>query len=314
MHEYSVYGGWLRSAIPIPELRPRTPLPSEDASAARWEFQVASGPAPELSDGVATGRDELTEGVFAELIRAPEVARLAFDDTGIFDVDRDGCRIVWYPKDGSVPDVVRADLLGRVLPLSLHERGRTALHGSAVVLGNRAMAFLAPKNHGKSTLAMTLIERHGARLLCDDTLIVSPATGLAEPGVHSVRLWEQTAERFAQLGGGRPVPSEKRIFEDLPPAWLAQQPAVLASIYTLVPAAADDVESVRREALDGPGATVAMIQYQKLGALLGGLDAVRVFEHAAALASRVPVYALHVARDLERLNEVTAALAGWHAT
>ncbi|MGH7711041.1 MAG: hypothetical protein ACREOG_07135 [Gemmatimonadaceae bacterium] len=312
MHDYTVYGGWLRSAIPIPELRPMTTVPSEDPAAALWQFELATSSAPELANGIPTGRDELTEGVFAQFIRAPNVARLAFDDTGTFDIVEQGRRIVWYPKDGSHPDVVRADLIGRVLPLSLHERGLTALHASAVVLGTRAIAFVAPKNHGKSTLAMGLVERHQARLLSDDTLIVSPATGLAEPGVHSIRLWEQTARRFSHLQGGRLVLSEKRIFEELPDEWLADRAVPLAAIYTISPEPADVVEAARRERLDGAGAAIAMIQYQKLGALLGGLDAARVFEYAADLASRVPVYTLHIARDLDRLGEVTETLVNWH--
>ncbi|MGQ0642816.1 MAG: hypothetical protein ACT4P6_18890 [Gemmatimonadaceae bacterium] len=311
MHDYSVYGGWLRSAIPIPELRPREPQHAEDGPGAQWEFEVASGGAPALVAGQATGRDELTTGVFAEVIRAPGVVRVVFDDTGVFDVF-DGGRVRWYPKDGSVPDVARADLVGRVLPLTLHDRGLTSLHGSAVVIAGRALAFLAPKNHGKSTLALALIEHHAARLLSDDTLIVTPETAIAHPGVLSVRLWEQTAQRFARLGDGRPVLSEKRIFEELPSEWLAHDAVPLAAVYALVPAAPESADAVRREALDGPGATIALIQYQKLGALLGGSDAARVFDHAASLAARIPVYRLHIARDLARLGHVTESLVRWH--
>jgi hypothetical protein len=310
MHDYSVYGGWLRSAIPIPELRPR--LDAAEPQAAQWQFDVASGSAPPLHAGNTTGRDELNAGVFAELIRAPGVARIAFDDTGAFDVSEAGRRVIWYPKEGHVPDVARADLVGRVLPLTLHDRGLTSLHGSAVVLQGRALAFLGPKNHGKSTLALALVEREAARLLTDDTLIVTPDTALAHPGVLSVRLWEQTAQRFARLGGGRPVLSEKRVFEDLPADWLAEEAAPLTAIYTLAPTAPESTDAVRREPLDAASATIALIQYQKLGALLGGADAARVFEQAATLASRVALYRLHVARDLERLGLVTEQLVRWH--
>jgi hypothetical protein len=311
MYEYSVYGAVLRSAIPIPELRVR-PEPV-DRVAPRWEFSVAEGQEPALGNVQPTGREELTDGVFAQLVRAAGTARVSFDDTGVFDVSDAGHRIAWYPREGSVADVARADLVGRVLPLTLHDEGLTSLHGSAVVLQDLAVAFLAPKNHGKSTLALALVEQHGARLLTDDTLIVTPDSGIAHPGVFSVRLWQQTAQRFARLGEGRPVMSEKRIFEDLPAEWLAERAAPLAALYTLVPAPLESPEAARRERLDGASATIALIQYQKLGALLGGEDAARVFERAAALASRIPVYRLHVARALERLPEVAEQLARWHA-
>jgi hypothetical protein len=261
---------------------------------------------------VRTARDELHPGVFAELIRGPNGARLTFDDTGVFDVSDAGRRVVWYPREGCEPDVARADLVGRVLPLTLHDQGLTSLHGSAVVLDGRAVAFLAPKNHGKSTLAMGLVERHGARLLSDDTLIVAPESGIARAGVLSVRLWEHTAQRFSGLGGGRTVLSEKHIFEQMPAEWLAEDATPLAAIYALSPTPAGSPDAVRRYALDGPEATIALIQYQKLGALLAGLDAVRVFELSATLASRVPVFRLEIARDLERLPDVTSAIVTWH--
>ena len=313
MHDYTVYGGWLRSAIPIPELRPRSVTTGVvDAGSAQWDFQVAAGSAPELASGVRTARDELHPGVFAELIRGPDVVRLTFDDTGVFDISDAGRRVVWYPREGCEPDVARADLVGRVLPLTLHDQGLTSLHGSAVVLDARAVAFLAPKNHGKSTLAMGLVERHGARLLSDDTVIVAPDSGIAHAGIPSVRLWEHTAQRFEGLSGGRTVLSEKHIFEQMPAEWLAEDATPLSAIYALSPSPAGSPDAARRHPLDGPEATIALIQYQKLGALLAGLDAVRVFELSASLASRVPVFKLEVARDLERLPDVTSAIVTWH--
>jgi len=314
MHDYTVYGGWLRSGIPIPELRPRSVTAGAvDEGSAEWDFQVVAGSAPELPNSLRAARDELHPGVFAELIRGPNVARLTFDDTGVFDVSDAGHRVVWYPREGSVPDVARADLVGRVLPLTLHDKGLTSLHGSAVVLDGRAVAFVAPKNHGKSTLAMALVERHGGRLLSDDTLIVAPDSGIARAGVLSVRLWEHTAQRFGGLGGGRVVLSEKHVFEQLPLEWLAEDASPLAAIYALAPARADSTDPVRRHPLDGPEATIALIQYQKLGALLAGQDAVRVFELVATLAARVPVFRLEVVRDIEQLPAVTAAIVAWHA-
>jgi hypothetical protein len=315
MHDYTVYGGWLRSGIPIPELRPRktaVTTAAVDAGSAEWDFQVVTGSPPELPNGVRTARDELHPGVFAELFRGPNMCRLTFDDTGVFDVSDAGRRVVWYPRDGCEHDVARADLVGRVLPLTLHDQGLTSLHGSAVVLDGRAVAFLAPKNHGKSTLAMGLVERHGARLLSDDTLIVAPDSGIARAGVPSVRLWEHTAQHFDGLGGGREVLSEKHVFEQMPPEWLAEDATPISAIYALAPTPAGSPDAVRRYALDGAEATIALIQYQKLGALLAGLDAVRVFELAATLASHVPVFRLEVARDLERLPDVTSTIVSWH--
>lgn len=311
MPDYAVYGGVLRSTIPIPELR----LADSAGGHSRpsWTFAVAVGDAPSLPAARLVAEDQIFEDVRATFFRGESGLRLQFDDTGTFDVvDADGA-IVWYPKAGCRPDVARADLVGRVLPLVQHERGCLALHASAVCVADQAVAFMAPKNYGKSSLAMALVKGHAARLLTDDTLIIVPSRGVAAPGVHSVRLWSQAATQFDGIGMGRTVLSDKRIFEDLPLESLARQEARLAALYTLVPEDAATVPTVRREALDGASATMALIQYQKLGALLAGQDAARVFERAATLAGRCTVYALHIARDFARLPEAARTVAQWHA-
>lgn len=308
MPDYVVYGGRLRSALPMPELRSAT-----HDERLTWTFEMSNRAAPDLGPARMVGEDALHEDVQARFFRARTALRLQFDDTGVFDLHDQASRIVWYPKAGCEPDVARADLVGRVLPLAQHERGLLALHASAVCIDGRAIGFMAPKNYGKSSLAMSLVTAHNAKLLTDDTLIVSPASGVAVPGVHSVRLWQETAGHFQQLGASRPVLSDKRIFEQLPDESLEMGEAPIDALYTLVPTGADNEVTVHREALDGFAATIALIQYQKLGPLLGGPDAARVFDGAASLAARTAVFALHIARDFSRLPDAARAIAEWHA-
>ncbi len=308
MPDYVVYGGRLRSALPLPELRS-----ASSGERLTWTFEMSSGAAPDLDSAQMVGEDQLVEDVQARFFRAASALRLQFDDTGIFDLHDQASRIVWYPKAGCEPDVARADLVGRVLPLAQHERGLLALHASAVCIGGRAIGFLAPKNYGKSSLAISLVTSHNAKLLTDDTLIVTPGTGVAVPGVHSVRLWQETAGHFVALGASRPVLSDKRIFEQLPDESLEMGEAPIDALYTLVPTGADSETTVQREALDGIAATMALIQYQKLGPLLGGPDAARVFNSAASLATRTAVFALHIARDFARLPDAARSIAQWHA-
>jgi hypothetical protein len=309
MPDYAVYGGCLRSTVPIPELRPLDPAANANRT---WLFEVGAGDAPSL-DATVIGTEQLFDDVTASFSRAAETLRLSFDDTGIFDLLESASRIIWYPRPGHEPNVARADLVGRVLPLAEHERGLLALHASAVALHGEVLAFMAPKNYGKSTLAMTMVARHGARLLTDDTLIVEPETGLAVPGVHSVRLWAEMAERFRAFGSTRPVLSDKLIFEEIPQDALEFETTPTAALYTLRPQAADQPVTIDRRPLDAIEATIAIIQYQKLGALLAGPEAAKVFANAAALAARVAVYELHIARDLARLPEAGERIASWHA-
>jgi hypothetical protein len=310
MPDYAVYGRCLRSTLPIPELR----LTSETGAqqTPSWYFESSTSTAPDLDSASVIGQDELVQDVRATFLRSADTLRLQFDDTGVFDLHDNATRIVWYRKDGCEGDVARADLIGRVLPLAQHERGELALHASAVCIAGRAIGFMAPKNYGKSSLAVSLVTSHNAKLLTDDTLIVSPGTAVAAPGVHSVRLWQDTAGHFDTLGASRPVLSDKRIFEQLPDESLEMGEARIDALYTLVPTGPDSETTVRREALDGFAATMALIQYQKLGPLLGGPDAARVFDGAATLATRTAVYALHIARDFARLSDAARSIAQWH--
>ncbi|MEQ1692519.1 MAG: hypothetical protein ABMA00_14615 [Gemmatimonas sp.] len=261
--------------------------------------------------GALLGRAELGAGAFGELWRTAKGMRMIFDDSGTFDVIGRGREIVWYPRAGCDAELARVDMLGRVLSLSLYEQGMMPLHGSAVSLPAGAVGFLAAKGSGKSTLAMTLVSR-GARLMTDDTLAVSPSTFAARPGVHSVRLWEDSAGRFASLGGSRLGLSDKRAFDALPTDALQDATCPVAALYELVPVPDDGGARAKRERMTAPLATIALMRHSKLGVLLGGVDGIEVFSRCAAIAERVPMYTLFVSRDLAAVDDVADTIAGWH--
>jgi len=54
------------------------------------------------------------------------------------------------------------------------------------------------------------------------------------------------------------------------------------------------------------------VAFAKLGGLLSGALAVDYLGHAAAISSRIPMYALQCARDMERLDEVAGLITNWH--
>lgn len=307
MLRYRVFGGVFATPFSFPELRE-----DEGSQPADWTLRVSDAPPPpELAP--PSGRDELAPGIQATLTRTPQGLRLVFDDTGTFDVTEEGTVIIWYPAPGSDRELVRVDILGRVLAVATHERGILCLHGSAVSIGGKGIGFLAPKGSGKSTLALTLAA-HGARLLTDDTLPVDPDRVEARPGVHSVRLWNDAAERFGELGDWRVGLSEKRTFDTLPDSLVQHDPVPLAALYELVPVPESDGGAlVRRTRLTGAQAAVTLMTHSKLGALMGGRESMRVFDRCATLASAVPVYRLEVARALESVGDVATTIADWHS-
>ena len=306
MMRYRVFGGVLASPFPFPELRDE-PV----GSTTDWTLHVVDGVAPAVVSTVV-GREDVASGIEAQLDRTPTGLRLRFDDTGTFDISDEGRCLSWYPTPGSDRELVRVDILGRVLAAATHERGLLCLHGSAVSIAGRAVGFLAPKGSGKSTLAIALAS-HGARLLTDDTLPVEPDSGLARPGVHSVRLWNDAADHFASLGEWRVGLSDKRTFDTLPDSLVQHHAVPLAALYELIPRDAGEMSDIVRRTMRAPAhGAMTLIQHSKLGALLGGAESLRVFDACARVAAAVPVYQLEVARALESVDDVASTIMRWH--
>ena len=298
---YEVFGGVLQSDIEFPE------LPTSERDRPDWTLRRRESLAP-LSDPVVVGVEALAGGVAARLERGRDRFRLRFDDTGSFDITRDGARIDWSPVPGATPAVVRADVLGRVLSVALHAAGDLCLHASAAAIGGQAVALVGPRGYGKSTLTMALVA-NGARLIADDTVRLSGAPPRTAVAVPSLRLREDVAARFgvhteAEIG-------DKVIVRDAPMA--AERWLPLHAVYVLVPRAFDAAPALlRRERLGALEATLALVRHGKLAPLLGGDEAATVLPRASAVANAVPVFALEVARDLSRVGDAARVLAGWH--
>ena len=298
---YEVFGGVLQSDIEFPE------LPASARDRPDWTLRRRDSLVP-LSDAVVVGVEELVGGIAARLERSRDRFRLRFDDTGSFDIARDGARIDWSPLPGASPSVMRADVLGRVLSVALHAAGDLCLHASAAAIAGKAVALVGPRGYGKSTLTMALVA-NGAHLVADDTVRLSgtpPRTAVAVP---SLRLREDAAARFgvhteAAIG-------DKVIVRDAPVAperWL-----LLHAIYVLVPRTSYAAPGlIRRERLGSLEATLALVRHGKIAPLLGGAEAASVLPRASAVANAVPVYALEVARDLDRVGDAARELASWH--
>ncbi|MCC6318858.1 MAG: hypothetical protein IT361_14345 [Gemmatimonadaceae bacterium] len=306
MYSYDVFAGTLKAPFQFPELQ-------QTSGPASWILERGDIPSP-LDPASLIGDDDVYGEVKVRCYRTMQGHSLVYDDTGRFDVS-DGALIRWFAPhdaDDSLLEAVRADVVGRVLALALHQHDVLCLHASAVSINGRGIALLAPKMHGKSTLATALV-RGGARLLSDDTVPVTPdATPLVRPGVHQLRLWKDSASRLAAERMGESAPARKVVLDHFDEGTVQRSAVPLAALYVLLPSAPDDAESARRSVLTEIQATLALVEHAKLGPLLGRKDAGLMFEQSAAIARRVPVYLLHVARDLDRLADAAATILGWH--
>ena len=308
MYRYHVFGGRLESEVPLPDLR------VADSGSADWSFRLTSDPFP-LGDAELLGREELVPGTVVRLLRGSDRHRVAFDDTGTFDIAPGGRTITWAPSHGDAA-LARLDLLGRVLAVAMHFGGDLCLHASAVTLHGRAIALLGAKGFGKSTLALALV-RAGARLLADDTLRVRPGTPpIAEPGLRSARLRSDSADYLARRSAADGEPDgAKFVVRRFAEQELADGPAPLSTIYLLSPVnALPDGAAVRRRELTASEATLALVANAKAAALLGKDEGGALLRRTAAIArgDAARVFALDVVRSLDRLPEVVGALRSWH--
>ncbi|MFN0099046.1 MAG: hypothetical protein ACKVS7_10260 [Gemmatimonadaceae bacterium] len=312
-HFYTAFGEQLESSIPFDELEhcART-----ESSAPRWSLREVAALEP-MRDAVARGSDEIYRGVFARLHAHAEGHRITIDDTGIFDLPRDGGAIRFVRRDDASPEFVRAHLLGRVLGTAIYLDGGLPLHASAVAFPHGAIGFIAPKGFGKSSLALALL-RHQAGLLTDDTLRLSLGhTVLAWPGVQRMRLHEDAAGHLAlpSEGNGAEIGNAsardgKRLLR-VGAAQRATAPVPLLALYTLAPDA-DPLAPVERAALSPMAAAVALVSHVKIGAMLGAHATGAMLQRAAHITRNVAVMRLRVPRAHARLDEVAQALHVWH--
>jgi hypothetical protein len=308
MPDYAIFGGVLRSQLAFPELMPATSI------SPRWVLSISDQAAP-TPGAVVMGSEEVEPGIRVSLFRHPRGLSLVFDDTGTFEISTDGSQITWARPDAADLPSVRKDVLGRVLAVCLHQQGVIALHGSAVQLSNVAIAFLAPKFHGKSTTAAALVDS-GARLLADDVVAVStgnPPSVL--PSVPFIQLWKDSAARVAagaeSVPGGEDSPKLQRRWEG--PGQNAETAAPLDAVYLLAPVPPGAPAGVRRLRLSGVEGALALLGQAKVGNLLGVERRADLLQSTSELADRIPVYRLEVPRDFDLLSDLTSSLWSWHA-
>jgi hypothetical protein len=308
-YRYGVFGGVLASAIEFPDLSPAS------ATHADWEFRIATGAPPDVSGAEEVGRHAVGRAEM-RLVRYEGGLRLSYPPFGECMIEAGGRSLTWYGGNDPRLEFVRAIALGPVLALALHETGILCLHGSSVAFADHAIAMLAPKFHGKSTLALALAGA-GARLVTDDAIAVDLGTPpMVRPGVHSVRLWDDTANALVTGDrDGRMVAGVKGTLVSIPEQRLATARVPLGAVYLLVPTSGpDDAPPVERVLMGRGQATVAMAFHTKLAdPLIGVRMSTEQLRWVAVLARQIPVYTLGVARDFARLPEVVRQMMEWHA-
>lgn len=304
-YDHAVFGGCLRSDFPIPE------LPPVHGSAPDWFFRRSTEPP---RDPQFLGVDNVDATIRVRCSKIPNGFQLVFDDTGTFDITDRGRDIAWTPGRETAMELVRADLLGGVFSVALHLQGLLSLHGSAVGIDRTAVAFLANKGAGKSTLATALCDG-GCTLITDDMLPVHPSTPVtAWPSVPAVRLLHDSASHLRYASGQTHPLTNKYHVNELPPHQVEMSRLPLGAVYELAPVpAGNNVPAVERVRVSGTPAVGTLLRHHRAGTAIGGAESMNLFLRASDIVRTTPVYRLQVARDFNRLPEVVATIRSWHA-
>jgi hypothetical protein len=138
--------------------------------------------------------------------------RLEYFDGTQFWFDRHGTEL-WatWPENLGLEDAATY-LLGPVLGLLLRVRGATCLHGSAVSVGDSAIAFVGPEGAGKSTTAAALAQQ-GFPIVSDDVVALAEVSGdfQVHPAYPYLCLWPEAVE--ALFGSADALPRFSGAYE-----------------------------------------------------------------------------------------------------
>jgi energy-coupling factor transporter ATP-binding protein EcfA2 len=315
MPEYFIFGGCLRSELAFPELtesRGRTP---------NWTLRL--GTISLIDQGQILSDVEFSPTCRVTLSRGDGWLRYTHSCTGTFEVFANGKRIMFEPAPKGDIGIARTDFIARVL-LHCVDRARvTWLHGSAVRIGARAIAFIGQSGAGKSTLALALA-RAGCEHVCDDTLPVEAgAPSIVWPSDHIIRLRADTRGRLASCAQATRRESDGKFiltggaFHSGELTFAPKGPGAsrtpLAAVYLLRPAALSLVgEPVSRRRVGPTSAVPGLMQHLKLDPVVGPEDPARLVRQLGTIASSTPVFELTVSRDWARIDDVVTRVLSWH--
>lgn len=237
------------------------------------------------------------------LYHAKNAHILRFTDVADYQIGDD--QIACDLRSPGHENTVDIHLFGLVFSIWHERRGIPALHASAVTVGDQAVAFLAGRGSGKSSLAGTLVQ-HGAELLTDDILPVTPVADkvIARPGFPQMRFWPAELDYFVgdheRFPLAHPAFSKRRV-----PVGaggfgrFCDRPAQLRAIYLPDPR---DCDSIQVEMVHPRQALLEMIRHSFASHLAAAMKLrERRFHTLGDVARRVPVFRLTYPSGFENL-------------
>lgn len=225
---YKAFGLHIYSEFPLPEL-PLTNQPGMIGSVS-------------VIQGDLTERWQNIPKITPSLGLSGDEVMFEAKDTAVFSI-QGGSTITVSPAPGADTDCVRLFILGSCMGVLLMQKKILPLHGSALVIDNKAYALVGRSGAGKSTLASYLMDQ-GHLLVSDDVIPVMVQNGhpLAVPGYPQQKLWQQSLDYLGMNSSAyRPLFERETKFAVPVHDRFQSEPLPLAGVFELAVAEAGPV-------------------------------------------------------------------------
>lgn len=226
---------------------------------------------------------------------------IEWERVGRFHVSR-GREVRVDPDDGVTEADLQPFITGPVLSVLLHQRGLWVLHGSAVSIEDKAIAFLGSKGYGKSTLAAHL-QMRGHQLISDDLVPIKfvRERAITYPGYPRIKLNEDSIIAVGDQPDTFPLVHrliEKRSFR--PASGISEQPIELSAVCVLA-----ENTTVSVDHMNPAAAFVELIKHSFLKQFLNAMNAQREhFHQCERLVRSIPIMRLDRPHDFAMMNDV----------
>jgi ABC-type taurine transport system ATPase subunit len=253
------------------------------------------------------------DNVWAEhYLRRPEQV-LRFPGLADFLVtpDVDAVRAIASPHTDE--HTVRMLWATQVVPLLRTRMAGVVLHGCAVQVHQRAVAFLGASGAGKSTLSAYLAA-HGSPLLSDDVLWVRSVAGqmVVQPSEPTLRLWQDSEDALEAALRAIRLPdvsyTTKGQFKLGQRFAICAEPLPLSAIFVL------SRNAVAEPVIGTRGMGEAVTDLVQHSFLLDRSEASARAAHFVALtelAASVPIFSLDFPRRYDALEAVRTAILSY---
>jgi hypothetical protein len=236
-----------------------------------------------------------------KLINTPEGVILYWQEIGAFLVKK-GCEIIVDPVDGTLEEKIRPFILGGTLGVLLRQRDLMVFHSSVIDFNIGAVAFMACKGHGKSTMAAALYQR-GNNLVTDDIMACDDSGGelMVLSGYPQFKLWPDSIEAIGRDPEAFPrlYPTiEKRVFRFS--NRFTTHSLLLRAVFVIAPGPELKIEQLSSKA------ALLKIMPHWYGAMFDG-EMMKVFgiknhiQECKKVIDQVPVFQISGPPDIDRL-------------